>query len=1061
MFRKLIAFSLRQPWIVLLMAVGLLAFAGYQVPRMPVDVFPELNAPTVVVLTEAAGFAADEVEQNITFPIESSVNGLPGLRRVRSASAIGLSLVWVEFEWGEDIYRARTLVAEKLNAARANLPPNAHAEITPITSITGEIMLLSLSSPDGSQSPMAVRAYAEFELRNQLLSIPGVAQVVAIGGDLPEYQIDVRQDQLQLYDLTMQEVVEAARTAHSTAGAGYLPNVDGLELPVRQTGRVRSVADIAGTVVRYRDGHPVTIGQVAEVVLGATPKRGTATEGGRAAVVLSVQKSPGTNTLNLTDAIDRKLDQAEKAMPAGVVLNRHVMRQSDFITLSVHNLIAVLRDAAIFVFVVLILFLLDVRTTLITLTALPLSLAVAFLVLWACGLSVNVMTLGGLAVAIGELVDDAIIDVENVFRRLHENAAVPAGERRPVLRVIWDASNEIRSSVVFATVIICMVFVPLLFLQGIEGRFFRPLGIAYIVSTFASLIVALTVTPALCRLLLARFRAKAHGEGFLVRWLKRRYEPTLHWVIHRGRSVLAVSALATVASLALGKTYGTSFLPEFNEGTFTVFLMAPPGTSLVESNRLATGVEAQLATLPGVRSVVRRTGRAERDEHAEPVSSSEIEVTIAAGFSKHDVRRSIDGVLAGVPGITTSIGQPIEHRLSHVLSGTPAAIAIVVQGDDLGLLRTLAKQIEGELKSLPGARDVAANREVMITSLPVRYRPRDLAAVGLSPAAAAEQVQDALQGETVAEVNEGIRRYAITVRLHPDERERVDDVGRLILRGVGGATVRLRDVADLGRERTSNLIARENGKRKAVISCNVAEGYNLGQLVEEVEKRVGPIVTKAGCTLALGGQFEAQQSASKTILVMGAFVIVVMLLLVDAALGSMRAAVLVMVNLPLSLIGGIAAIYLTESPSLWSNTLALFGLGSERYAAPVISIASMVGFITLFGIAVRNGILLVRHYFDLMHEGVPLQEAILRGSMERLVPILMTALTAALGLLPIVMAAGEPGSEILAPLSVVVLGGLLSSTFLNLLVVPAGFYLMFRNHPVGPKGQTPDALELS
>ncbi len=1061
MFRKLIAFSLQQPWIVLLMAVGLLAFAGYQVPRMPVDVFPELNAPTVVVLTEAAGFAADEVEQNITFPIESSVNGLPGIRRVRSASAIGLSLVWVEFEWGEDIYRARTLVAEKLNAARANLPPNAHAEITPITSITGEIMLLSLSSPDGSQSPMTVRAYAEFELRNQLLSVPGVAQVVAIGGDLPEYQINVRQDQLQLYDLTMQEVVEAARTAHSTAGAGYLPNVDGLELPVRQTGRVRSEADIAGTIVRYKDGHPVTIGQVAEVVRGATPKRGTATEGGKAAVVLSVQKSPGTNTLNLTDAIDKKLDQVEQAMPPGVVLNRHVMRQSDFITLSVHNLIAVLRDAAIFVVIILILFLLDVRTTLITLTALPLSLAVAFLVLWALGLSINVMTLGGLAVAIGELVDDAIIDVENVFRRLHENAARLEAERKPVLRVIWDASNEIRSSVVFATVIICMVFVPLLFLQGIEGRFFRPLGIAYIVSTFASLIVALTVTPALCRLVLAKVGSKAHGEGFLVRWLKRRYEPSLQWVMRRGRTLLAVSALATVASLALGKTYGTSFLPEFNEGTFTVFLMAPPGTSLEESNRLAIGVEAQLGKLPGVRSVVRRTGRAERDEHAEPVSSSEIEVTIASGFSKHDVRRSIDGVLEGVPGITTSIGQPIEHRLSHVLSGTPAAIAIVVQGDDLSLLRTLAKQIEGELKSLPGTRDVAANREVMITSLPVRYRPRDLAAAGLSPAAAAEQVQDALQGETVAEVNEGIRRYAITVRLHPDERERVDDVSKLVLRGVGGATVRLRDVADMGRERTSNLIARENGKRKAVISCNVAEGYNLGQLVEEVKKRVEPIVTKAGCTLALGGQFEAQQSASQTIFVMGAFVIVVMLLLVNAALGSMRAAVLVMVNLPLSLIGGIAAIYLTESPSLWGNTLALFGLGSGRYVAPVISIASMVGFITLFGIAVRNGILLVRHYFDLMHEGVPLEEAILRGSMERLVPILMTALTAALGLLPIVMAAGEPGSEILAPLSVVVLGGLLSSTFLNLLVVPAGFYLMFRNHPVGPKGQTPDALELS
>ena len=1060
MFKKLIAFSLQQPYLVLIAAIALLAFAAFSVPRMPVDVFPELNAPTVVVLTEAPGFAADEIEQNVTFPIESSVNGLPGVRRVRSASTIGLSLVWVEFDWGEDIYRARTLVAEKLNATRENLPANAHAEITPITSITGEILLLSLSSPDGRQSPMAVRAYAEFELRNQILAVPGVAQVVALGGDLPEYLINVRQEQLQLHGLTIEDVVDAARSAHSTAGAGYLPNVDGLELPIRQTGRVQSAADIKGTLVRFQNGSPITIGQVADVALSAAQKRGTASEGGRAAVVLSVQKSPNTNTLELTLAIDRQLDQVEKSMPAGLVLNRHVMRQADFIRLSLHNLLAVLRDASIFVVIILILFLLDVRTTLITLTALPLSLAVAFLVLSALGMSINVMTLGGLAVAIGELVDDAIIDVENVFRRLHENAHLPAATQKPVLRVIWDASNEIRSSVVFATVIICMVFGPLLFLQGIEGRFFRPLGIAYIVSTFASLIVALTVTPVLCRLLLGNVGRSQHSEGFLVRWLKRHYEPALQAVMRRGRTLLAGSALATVASLALGATYGSSFLPEFNEGTFTVFLMAPPGTSLEESNRLGIGVETQLANLPGVRAVVRRTGRAERDEHAEPVSSSEIEVSLLPGSQKRDVRRAIDAVLASVPGITTSIGQPIEHRLSHVLSGTPAAIAIVVQGDDLSVLRDLAKQIEGQLLSLPGTRDVAANREVMITSLPVRYRPQDLAAVGLSPAAAAEQVQNALQGATVAEVNEGMRRYGITVRLHPDERDSVEATGALVLRGVGGANVRLRDVADIGRERTSNLIARERGQRKAVISCNVADGYNLGQLVAAVKERVEPIVTKAGCTLTLGGQFEAQQSASRTILGMGAFIIVLMLMLVTQALGSLRAAILVMINLPLSLIGGIVAIFLTESPSLFTNTLALFGLGGERYVAPVISIASMVGFITLFGIAVRNGILLVRHYFDLMHEGVPLREAIVRGSLERIVPILMTALTAALGLLPIVMAAGEPGSEILAPLSVVVLGGLLSSTFLNLLVVPAGFYLMFRNHPVGAKG-SPSEVVLS
>ncbi len=1052
MFRYLIAFSLRQPAMVLMLAALVSVLALYQIPRMPVDVFPEMNAPTVVVLTEAAGLAADEVEQNVTFPIENSVAGLPGVRRVRSSSAIGLSLVWVEFDWGEDIYRARTLVAEKLTLVRASLPANVHAEITPITSITGEIMLLSVSSPDGSQTPMTVRAYAEFDLRNLLLAVPGVAQVVAIGGDLPEYQVNVRQEQLQLYGLTMEDVVDAARSAHSTAGAGYLSDVNGLELPVRQTGRVRSVADIAGTIVRYQDGSAITIGQVADVVFGAAPTRGTAAEAGKPAVVLSVQKSPGTNTLLLTDAIDAKLDQAQKSMPSGLVLNRHVMRQADFIQISVHNLLAVLRDAAIFVAIILVLFLLDFRTTFITLAALPISLAVALLVLWACGLSVNVMTLGGLAVAIGGLVDDAIIDVENVFRRMRENASKPPGERAGVGEVVLAASNEIRQPMVFATVIIVMVFVPLLFLQGIEGRFFQPLGIAYIVSTLASLLVALTVTPALCSYLLAKVGASGqHDDGFLVRWLKLRYAPSLAWAMRRSKAILAAAALATVASLGLASTYGTSFLPEFNEGTFTVFLMAPPGTSLTESNRLAIGVESQLIEIPGARSVVRRTGRAERDEHAEPVSSSEIEVTILPGHDKLAIRRAIDGVLASVPGITTSIGQPIEHRLSHVLSGTPAALAIVVQGDDLSVLRRLAKEIEGVLQQVPGTRDVAANREVMITSLPVRYRPRDLAAVGLSPAAAAEQVQDALMGETVAEVNEGIRRYAITVRLHQEQRERVADVGNLVLRGVGGANVRLRDVADIGPERTSNLIARENSRRKAVISCNVADGYNLGQLVAEVQKRVEPIVTTAGCTVEFGGQFEAQQSASRTILLMGAVVIGIMLMLLHGALGSMRAAILVMVNLPLSLIGGFVAIYVTESPSIFWNTLALFGLSGERYQAPVISIASMVGFVTLFGIAVRNGILLVRHYFDLMHAGVPLAEAVVRGSMERLAPILMTALTAALGLVPLVWAAGQPGSEILAPLSVVVLGGLLSSTFLNLLVVPAGFFLLFRSRsPIAP-----------
>ncbi len=1051
MLAGLIAFSLRQSSLVVVLAGLLLVFAGFKVKDMPVDVFPELNAPTVVIMTEAGGLAADEVELNVTFPIETSVNGLPGARRVRSASATSLSIVWVEFDWGTDIYRARQLVSERLSGVRGSLPPNAHAEITPITSITGEIMLMALSSPDGTVSPLDLRSFAEFDLRNKLLAVPGVAQVVAIGGELPQYQINVKQDQLALYGLTISDVVEAAKGAHSTASAGYVPNWESQELPIRQMARVTSEEDIKNTLVRYHKGAAITIGQVADVQLGPAPKRGTAADRAMPAVVISVQKTPGTNTLNMTKAIDQVLDQVEKTIPKGMVLNRDPFRAARFIERSVNNVVRVLIEASVIVAVILILFLLNVRATIVTLTALPLSLAVAVLILWAWGLSINVMTLGGLAVAIGELVDDAIIDVENVLRRLKDNAALNASARKPLVEVIYTASNEIRSSVVFATVIICMVFVPLLFLQGLEGRFFQPLGIAYIVSIMASLVVALTVTPALCKWLFGGVYAnsaasrRAHHDGGLVRWLKRRYEPALRVSLRHRGLVLAGAGTLTAAALLLVSTFGTSFLPAFKEGTFTVFLLAPPGTSLIESNRLAAGVESQFASIEGVQSVTRRTGRAERDEHAEPVSSSEIEVTMMPGVDQDSVRDQIDRIIANIPGITTMVGQPIEHRLSHVLSGTPAAIAINVYGDDLNVLRSLAKEIEAAIKSVPGTRDVAANREVMITSLPIRYRPQDLVAVGLTPASAAQQVQQALYGETVAEVNRGVRRYEMVVRLAESERERIDQIMDLQLRGAGGAIVRLREVADIGPEKTSNLIARENAQRKAVISTNVADGYNLGQLVAQVRAKVDPIVQRAGYAVHYGGQFEAQQSASRTILVMGAGVAVLMFLLLHLSTGKTRVALLVMLNLPLALIGGIVAIFVTESPSLIGNALSLVGLSAHRYTAPVISIASMVGFVTLFGIAVRNGILLVNHYDHLRErENTSMADAIMQGSLERLVPILMTALAAMLGLVPLALAKNKPGSELLAPLAIVVLGGLISSTVLNLFVVPAGYALAFR-----------------
>lgn len=1047
MLSKLIQFSIDRAALVLVLAGALLVWAGARLPQVPVDVFPELNAPTVIIMAEAGGLAADEVEQYVTFPIETAVNGIPGVRRVRTSSAIGLSIAYVEFEWGTDIYRARQLVGERLDAVRESLPPETHAEMTPITSITGEIMLLALSSPGGEVSDLELRAFAEYDLRNRLLAIPGVAQISVIGGELPEYRVSVEQEKLRLYDLTVQDVVEAAGESHSTLSAGYLPDVDGMELPIRQSGKIRSVSDIAGTVIKYHDGAPVTIDQVADVSLAPAPKRGTGADAGSAAVVMTVQKAPGTNTLQVTEQIDAMLNNTEASLPAGITLNRDIFRQSDFIDLSVTNVVHALRDAAIIVSVILVLFLLNVRTTVITLTALPLSLAVGLLALDAIGMTINVMTLGGLAIAVGSLVDDAIIDVENVFRRLKQNGMRPEGERHSKLKVILDASNEIRPAMVFATVIIALVFLPLMFLGGIEGRFFRPLGIAFVVSILASLVVALTVTPAMCRYLLHDTKPRDGHEGrdaFLVRWLKKGYEPSVRIAIRLRWLVLGSAAVASALALWLGSTFGTSFLPEFNEGTFTVGLFAPPGTSLRASDRMAAAVEDRLLQVEGVRSVTRRTGRAERDEHAEPVSNSEIDVTVKPGFDKEAVRGRITEILEQVPGITTNVGQPIEHRLSHILSGTPAAIAISVYGDDLDALRQIAREIEAALEPLPGARDVTANREVMIQSLPVEYRPGDLAAYGLTPRSAAEQVRNAIYGMTVAEVNDGVRRYELTVRLDDERRDSVSDLRTLVLRGQGGALVRLGDVANIGPEMSSNLITRENARRKAVVSLNVEEGYNLGHLVEQVQARVAPIIQEYGYTVHYGGQFEAQQSASRTIALFSGLTLLIMFVLLQVAVGSPQVALLVLVNLPLALIGGILAIFLTESPDLLDNTQALFGLGG-RYVAPVISIASLVGFITLFGIAVRNGILLVNHYRHLMEvEGVPLEGAIVQGSSERLVPILMTALTAALALVPIVLKGDEPGNEILAPLSVVILGGLLTSTFLNLVVVPAGYYALHR-----------------
>jgi len=1041
--RRWIAFSLRHPSIVLLAAGLLLAGAGSQLGRMPVDVFPELNAPTVAVLTEAGGRSAEEVESLVTFPIEASMSGLPGIRRVRSASTAGLSIVWVEFEWGEDIYRARQLVAEKLATVQGELPPDTHPEIGPVASILGEILLVSLRSPGGTVSDLELRALAEYELRTRLLAVPGVAQVVVIGGHLPEYAVEVDPNRLLLYELTLEEVVRAAGEANATLSAGYLQDVRGREISLRPTGQVRSLEDLRDTVITFEHDTPVTLGDVADVRFTGALRRGAASENGTEAVVLSVQKSPGANTLELTRRIDGVLGEVENRLPADVELNRRAFRQADFIEAAVGNVVEKLGVAAAVTALVLVLFLLDVRATLITLVALPLSIAAALVAMRGLGLTVNVMTLGGLAIAIGELVDDAIIDVENVVRRMRENRALPAGERRSTHAVIYEASNEIRSSVVFATLIIVLVFVPLLFLSGLEGRFFRPMGITYIVSILASLVVAMTVTPALCRVILRGQVGGASRKSRVVSWLERLYRPALGWALRRRHAVAGAALVLTLGAVALGTTFGSSFLPRFHEGTLTVFLMAPPGTSLEASGRVARSVERELATIPGVRSVVRRTGRAERDEHAEPVSNSEIEVNVVAGAERDAVRRGVDRVLARVPGITTMVGQPIEHRLSHVLSGTPAAIAVDVFGDDLPELRAAASEIVDALRGLRGARDVAAGRELLVETLPIRYRSDELRRFGLTPEHAARQVSTGFLGTIADTVSDGVRRFDIVVRLAPEHRDDPQDVRRFLLHGAGGQRVRLEEVADIGPERVSNLIARQDVQRKVTVSCNVAEGTNLGHLVERVRDVVDPITERRGLAVRYGGQFEAQQAASRTLLwLMGAVVLVIFAML-HSAFGSMGAALVVLVNLPLALIGGVVAIFLVESPGVLGNLLALFGLSSRSYVAPVVSVASLVGFVTLFGVAVRNGILLVHRYQQLEREGLDVEAAVRRGSTERLAPILMTTTTAALALVPVAAAGEKPGGELLAPLAVVVLGGLVSSTILNLIVVPAGYRLIF------------------
>ncbi len=1015
MLNSLIRLSIQHRLLVVAASVLLVVVGIVVTPRVPVDVFPDITAPTVTVVTEAHGLAPEEVETLVTFPIEAAVNGSTGVRRVRSASGIGISIVWVEFAWGTDIYVARQVVNEKLQLVAAQLPPDIPApSMAPISSVMGEILFLALSADDASEdAAMEARTVADHVLRKRLLSVPGVSQVIPIGGSVRQVQVQLRPEAMAGRDVTWEEVANALRHGNGNASGGFYEK-NGQEWLLRAVGRAQDVEDVRQTVVAVRGGVPVLVGDVADVKIAAKIKRGEGSANARPAVVMAVLKQPEANTLALTDRIDETLDEIERALPAGLKLDRHVFRQSDFISAAVDNVSAALRDGAILVAVILVLFLGNFRAAAISLSAIPLSLVVAILTLHGLGITVNTMTLGGLTIAIGSVVDDAIIDVENVVRRLREDEG-----RRPAWEVIYEASVEVRTSIVFATLIIVLVFLPLFFLSGLEGRMLAPLGLAYVVALGASLLVAITLTPALCAYLLPGHLG-AHESRAMV-WLKERYAPVLAAALRRPGLVLGAAGLAFVASLAVLPFLGRSFLPEFNEGALTINVVTLPGTSLGESDRLGRRVEEALLAIPEVTHTSRRTGRAELDEHAQDVNAAELDVGIDLTRGDRDretVLADVRAAMAQIPGAIVTVGQPLSHRIDHMLSGTRANIAIKLFGDDLDTLRQLATRIETVAKTVPGAVDVAVEQQVDIPELEIRADRAALARYGLGAGELAESVERAFAGETVGMMLEGQRTIELALRYDDTVREDLEAIKATPIDTPSGVRVPLGAVATLSRSTSPNTISREGVVRKMVVQANVAD-RDLAAVVGDLRAKVASEVPlPEGYFVVYGGQFESAEEATRTITMLGVGVIAGIFLLLTVAYRSMRNAILTLVNLPLALVGGVAAVALTSG---------------------VLSIPALVGFITLFGIATRNGILMVTHYEHLIAEGRSLVDAVVQGSLERLAPVLMTALCAGLALIPLVLAADEPGNEIQAPMGVVLLGGLLSSTVLNMLVVPVLF----------------------
>ncbi len=1016
MLDALIRWSLHNRLVLLPLAALSLAAGLYVALRLPIDVFPDLTAPTVTVLAEAHNMAPEEVETLVTFPIESAVNGATSVRRVRSVSGIGISIVWVEFDWGTDIYRARQIVSEKLQLAVNSLPAEASSPVmAPISSIMGEILLIAVSGP--SDRLMEMRTLADWTLRRRLLSLAGVSQVVPIGGQVRQYQVLLQSERLRHHGVTLQEALAAAQSASRNSSGGFFVQ-SGREYLVRGLGRAGHLQALRETPVPAGQPPAVTLGQVAEVQIGAKPRRGAASVNGRQAVILSVQKQPGADTLELTSRIDQVLDEVQASLPQGLSLERQIFRQSEFIQTAVRNVLVALRDGALLVILILFLFLLSWRTTLISVLAIPLSLIFTIFIFRVLGISINTMTLGGMAIAIGALVDDAIIDVENVFRRLRSNLRLKAKQRRPVLQVVFEASSEVRYPILFATFIVIIVFIPVFALGGLEGRMLRPLGISYVVSIFASLLVALTITPALCSYLLPRSPALQSGkESWVIRKLEALYAPCLDFSLKRPWLVIAFSGLLAVAALASVPFLGTSFLPEFNEGTLTVTMATLPGTSLAQSDRLGRRAEEILLTAPEVASTARRTGRAELDEHAQEVYGAEIDVRLDP--SQRRPPEFLDGLrnqLALLPGTQISIGQPISHRIDHMLSGTRAAVAVKLFGPDLLTLRSLAEQIRQVMEAVEGVADLQVEQQAHVPQAQIRFDRQALRRHGVLLEAAQRAVDVGLNGEVAGQILEDQKAFDLVVRFHDSFRKDSDSIKSLRVPGANGVSVPLSELAEIRLDSGPNRISRENTQRKIVIQCNVS-GRDLGGTVNDIQSAVASQVSlPEGYHIVYGGQFESEQQARRMLAILSAAAILLIYFLLYLAFLNFRLAGLMMANLPLALIGGVAAVFA---------------------GGGVLSVASLVGFITLLGIATRNGILLVSRYESLIRQGHSLGQAVRQGSAERLSPILMTALTAGLALIPLALAGDQPGNEIQSPLAMVVLGGLLTSTFLNMIVLPS------------------------